>query len=122
MADAHRSLLLVEGTYVYETQAPVGAVVDPSLHVFDPLNPLASLFDTYAATAEALGEERPNQLAISTNDTDCLVCGVPADQLFGSSPCIASECPGESLIDRTQALFANAPVEVGGEPLRHRTV
>jgi hypothetical protein len=33
---------------------------------------------------------RPNQLVLLTNNTDCLACGVDPSQLLGNTPCIAA--------------------------------
>lgn len=41
-----------------------------------------------------------NALQISTNNTDCLACDVPADQLVGDTPCVASnQCKGKNLFE-----------------------
>lgn len=41
-----------------------------------------------------------NVLRISTSNTDCLACDVPADQLEGETPCVASnQCAGKDLLD-----------------------
>lgn len=41
-----------------------------------------------------------NLLQIYTNNTDCLACDVPADQLVGDTPCVPSDqCAGKTLFD-----------------------
>jgi hypothetical protein len=41
-----------------------------------------------------------NKLQIYTNNTECLACDVPPEQLVGETPCVASkQCTGKSLYD-----------------------
>lgn len=105
-----KAVALVIGDKYFEHKLPLDAIIERS-RSFNPLNPTASLFDKYEELVKAQGVA-PNKLAISSSNTDCMACDVPAEQLVGSSPCIASTCPGDTVLDRTKALFNNAPVAV----------